>query len=596
MYTLPTWKRIVDRMTRKTYQRRMFWTFFMTALAVLVFFGIIIGRFSYQMLEEEIYENAKKDLNTVVNSLEGFVEEIEKEALYVTLNQQYQEAISIDAEDMGYKNFQRVMGITNLLMYMTASQDVYDEINFYTVEGEYFSGNAEDDPEEYMEKKQVSAGELIDSEDLSRWISYSNLTGQGKTEVFLAFQRKVYSYGGKLMGVLEICVNRGQMKSYYGKNLQRYMNVFVVNKEEKIISSTDESALDQSLQNMPFGGLEADEIKKVDHIKYDGERYILLSHPYESMGWNIFATVQDKEIKKNTFKLVVILAVMEVVLILSVLVFIRFMTRKLTKPIQDMGQVVEEVSKGNCQVRIEEIQEGDMGALCNQINDMIVKLDRLMTNNIEIERQKRIFEINYIQMQMNPHFLYNTLETVCGMIEEEEKDRAIFVLNCLSKFYRRVLRSEAEQSGIESELLIVKEYLDIVKERFPDLFRYRIIVSEELKKQNCIKLILQPIVENAIVHGFQKRDNTFDLIIQGCVKGDTCVIEVVDNGCGIPPKKVQQLNESMINNDKDFDGFGIQNTDKRIKLHYGSKYGLSVQSEEGRWTIVKIILPRNEVS
>lgn len=107
---------------------------------------------------------------------------------------------------------------------------------------------------------------------------------------------------------------------------------------------------------------------------------------------------------------------------------------------------------------------------------------------------------------------------------------------------------------------------------------------------------MQPIVENAIVHGFQKRDNTFDLIIQGCVKGDTCVIEVVDNGCGIPPKKVQQLNESMINNDKDFDGFGIQNTDKRIKLHYGSKYGLSVQSEEGRWTIVKIILPRNEVS
>ena len=119
--------------------------------------------------------------------------------------------------------------------------------------------------------------------------------------------------------------------------------------------------------------------------------------------------VQDSEIRRNTFQLVVILAVMEVILILSALFFILFMTRKLTKPVQDIGRVVEAVSEGNCQVRIAEIPEGDMGVLCDQVNDMIVKLDRLMTNNIEIERQKRIFEINYIQMQMNPHFLYNTL-------------------------------------------------------------------------------------------------------------------------------------------------------------------------------------------
>lgn len=596
MYILPIWRRIVNRMTRKTYQRRMFWAFFMTAMAVLVFFGIIIGRFAYQMLEEEIYENAKKDLNTVVNSLEVFVEEIEKEALYVTLNQQYQEAISIDTEDVGYKNFQRVMGITNLLIYMTASQDVYDEINFYTVDGEYFSGNAEEAPERYIEEKKACVRELIDSGELSRWTSYNNLTAQGKSKVFLAFQRKVYSYGGKLMGVLEICVDRGQMKSYYGKNLQRYMNVFVVDKEGKILSATDESALDKSLADMPFGSLGADEIRKVDHIKYGGEGYLLLNYPYETMGWNIFATVRDREIKRNTFKLVVILAVMEVVLIVSVLIFIQFLSRRLTKPVRDMGRVVEEVSRGNCQIQITDIPEGDMGVLCNQINDMIVKLDRLMINNIEIERQKRIFEINYIQMQMNPHFLYNTLETVCGMIEEEEKERAIFVLNSLSKFYRHVLRSEAVQSGIESELLIVQEYLDIVKERFPELFRYKIIISEKLKKQNCIKLILQPIVENAIVHGFKKRDKTFDLIIQGCAEGDTCIIEVADNGCGIPAEKVRELNEAMINNDKDFEGFGIQNTDKRIKLHYGSEYGLNIESKEGQWTIVKVILPGNGVS
>ena len=119
MCILPIWKKFVNRMTQKTYQQRMFWTFFMTSMAVLIFFGAIIGRFAYHMLEQEIYENAKKDLNTAVNSLESFADEIEKEALYVTLNQQYQEAISINAEDMGYKNFQRVMGITNLLIYMT---------------------------------------------------------------------------------------------------------------------------------------------------------------------------------------------------------------------------------------------------------------------------------------------------------------------------------------------------------------------------------------------------------------------------------------------------------------------------------------------
>ncbi|MNI40714.1 Sensor histidine kinase YehU [compost metagenome] len=198
-----------------------------------------------------------------------------------------------------------------------------------------------------------------------------------------------------------------------------------------------------------------------------------------------------------------------------------------------------------------------------------------------------------MQSQINPHFLYNTLESICGLADLKRNADVVKIVNQLALFYRGVLSKGSSIISMEDEILITQTYLEILKIRYGDQMDYTLDFDPEVYKYKTIKLLLQPIVENSIYHGLKNKRGKGHIRIKGSVKGEQLVIVVADNGVGI---KKERLDTILSREESDYKkkSFGLKSTDDRIKLYFGSEYGLEIVSEYGRGTMITLRLPTHE--
>jgi len=219
--------------------------------------------------------------------------------------------------------------------------------------------------------------------------------------------------------------------------------------------------------------------------------------------------------------------------------------------------------------------------------------------NAKLKEQENLkkAELKALQAQINPHFLYNTLDTIVWMAESNKTDQVINIVRALSSFFRIALSKGKDWISLRQEIEHVSSYLTIQKMRYRDILDYRIEVEEDLLDSTILKLTLQPLVENALYHGIKTKRNGGTIVVQAKRVGeDKVLLDVQDDGVGFTPYKLAQLQESLA---QDLDeiamgegGFGIRNVHKRIQLYYGKEYGLSVQSHYRGGTRVSVTIPR----
>ncbi|MEG2957551.1 MAG: sensor histidine kinase, partial [Christensenellaceae bacterium] len=201
------------------------------------------------------------------------------------------------------------------------------------------------------------------------------------------------------------------------------------------------------------------------------------------------------------------------------------------------------------------------------------------------ERQKRKAELNFLQAQINPHFLYNTLDSIVWMAETNHKD-VVKMTESLAKLFRLSLSKGKEIIKIRDEVSHVENYLIIQKMRYTNKFDFKIDVEEQILDMQTLKLILQPLVENAIYHGIKNTRHKGNILIKGRLVMDNVLLQVMDDGAGIEHTKA-----AMLLSDDNKKGIGIKNVDERIKLYYGEQYGLEINSERDIGTVVDIWIP-----
>ena len=268
-----------------------------------------------------------------------------------------------------------------------------------------------------------------------------------------------------------------------------------------------------------------------------------------------------------------------------------FISDKISNPIKSLDGSVREIESGNLDVEIVPSGSYEVEHLGKSIKNMLGRIKVLMSDLVEEHNAKRKSEFDTLQSQINPHFLYNTLDIIVWMIENENSDKAVSIVTALAKFFRISLSKGKNIITVKDEVEHVRNYLMIQNMRFKNRFEYSIDVDEEVLSYSSLKLMLQPLVENAIYHGMEFMDGDGEIDVKVFKEDDSLYFTITDNGLGMSEDMVEALLSKDFVPSKKGSGIGVKNVNERIKLYFGNEYGLKVESEPDEGTKITIHLP-----
>jgi two-component system sensor histidine kinase YesM len=271
------------------------------------------------------------------------------------------------------------------------------------------------------------------------------------------------------------------------------------------------------------------------------------------------------------------------------------LSRSIYTPIKKLHDVTTTITKNDLQALMTSDNVDEITELGMSFNIMIGKIKDLLDSKSKEQENLRKAELRALQAQINPHFLYNTLDTIIWMAEAKKTAQVIEIVSALSSFFRISLSKGRDWITIGEEIERTNSYLTIQKMRYRDILDYQIQVDERVANYTILKLILQPLVENALYHGIKNKRKGGTIFVRAKPKNENEVqLEVEDNGIGFTPEKLAQLQEELEDDSGDIkleSGFGIGNVNKRIRLYYGKQYGISVDSEYHTGTRVTLVIP-----
>lgn len=394
----------------------------------------------------------------------------------------------------------------------------------------------------------------------------------------------------KCIGVILVDIKVNVIKSVI-QNIKLGQNgfVYIVDKDGKVIYSPINKVVyrikDNWIQN------QKDEIL-FKNIK--GNEYEIMSVNSPYTGWRtvgVFPIDGIENIVKNIKYTSFIIAL---ITLIAAEMLALFFTRSIVNPITELKGLMKKAEQGNFDVYFNKKYDDEVGELGNAFNHMVKEIKKLIKLVQVEEKNKRKAEISILHAQIKPHFLYNTLDTIQWMAKEHDASDVVFMVNNLSNILRIGLSSGVEIIKVKQEIEHVKSYLEIQKVRYEDKLNYKMDISEEILDLKIIKITLQPLVENAIYHGIKEKRGAGMISIKGQIKNNKLNFVIEDDGIGIKPEKLKEIN-AVVKNTNNLNnsslGYGIFNVNARIRLTYGNEYGIEYLSEYGRGTTVNVWHP-----
>ena len=315
-----------------------------------------------------------------------------------------------------------------------------------------------------------------------------------------------------------------------------------------------------------------------------------MSHSKKT-GWTVVGVSYLDEMTKMRTQITYIFILTAAVLIGAAVIFSKLLAQRITLPILRLRESMREVERGNfAGANVEVSEQNEIGSLGNSFNLMTEKIEELMEQNVAEQREKRKIELRALQSQINPHFLYNTLDSIIWMAESGENAQVVKMTSSLAQLMRQSFNNKQEIVPLSSEIEHVKSYLMIQKMRYLDKLNFEIALEEGLENFSIVKLVLQPLAENAIYHGIRYKEGMGTIWIGARTIGDALEITLTDDGVGMDADTLCHIfDEHKVNYNSN--GVGVYNVQRRLKLYYGSDYGLSYESAVGKGTRVTLRIP-----
>ena len=350
-------------------------------------------------------------------------------------------------------------------------------------------------------------------------------------------------------------------------------------------------------QQLIYGNLKSEKIPQIlalnnGNLKtvVDGRQILYTVVSSEETGWEVVAVSYLDELFGQSREAEYIFLMLSLLVLVGAVAAGVLISSNISRPIESLRKSMQSVENGNFDIDITVRARNEVYQLARDCDIAVKKIRDLIAQNRTEQELKRKLELRTLQAQINPHFLYNTLDSIIWMIELGETDRAIDMTSALARFFRIGISRGEETTSVRTEIEYVQIYLEIQRQRYQDKLSYEIALSPDLYELQILKLIIQPLVENAIYHGIKNLRGPGLIRITGQRDGQSMLIRISDNGVGMAPDQLAALRDGLIE-PHPTNGVGVRNVQERIHVYFGLDYGVSFESAPDAGTVATIRIP-----
>lgn len=452
---------------------------------------------------------------------------------------------------------------------------------------------------DYVEK-EIAA--LKASGGITRWAGKVRLQESDRV-LFLRYLVKYYNL--ERIGVLVLNLEQNYIEQMLRKTeLGQSGAVFLLDQEGKLVAASNMDAYEQWKKQVQEPG----ESRTSAHLTLNNEEYRVLGEDSDYTGWHIVGLISKKELQGQRFATRTVLMTISLIGMLISVILAFVIARHLAQPIERLRVHMHEVSDNRTlRVAREDSSFYEIQELSDSFVRMLQDIDDLMIRNQESELREKEAQLQALQAQINPHFLYNTLNTINYMLVLADQTDIGTMVIYLGDLLRSSLEDTRRYITLKEELALVEKYLYIQNVRFGEEIHYHIDVPEHAMKKRVMRLMLQPLVENSISHGLEEKRGSIHIYLEEELPKEgygtgrisdrrVMILSVADDGCGMTEETIKAVLEGKMKQTGGRHHIGIYNVDHRIKLFYGEDYGLRIFSRLGEGTKISIIIPEEETA
>lgn len=564
--------------------------------------GAIIGSLSFSHSKDMVVRNKKQEMSDTINRIDVNINVKVRYIMEILDNaaaSQLVRAACIPGWDAGEERVRRTyledyckslvrsvgeqMDISIItrsrIMYTTAAGETGPKEVSEKVLGNYFEAMGD------RENKAVWAGIM------PKLFSPSEEEGQAVT-VVRAIQDENQ---GKVLGMVVIELDPDMFSNLLlgNQGLFQYQYLFIADQKGQVICSNPKvnNGWQEEINERFDRGI------RRFQLTWKGKEYYVCGQYNGITGWKSYSVIPVSGLFPQAEDLYNAIWLVGIVSTIGIAAVIAFLVYAMARPIKRLSRAMGQVQKGDFAVRVPNRRKDEIGELTESFNYMLDEINTLIRQVYQEKIAQKNAEVQALQAQINPHFLYNTLDSVNWMlIDRGEMDISDIIIS-LGSLMRYSIEDEQAFVPLEREMEYVLCYLKLQKNRLEDRLEYEVEAETGLESWKVPKLILQPLVENAITHGIEPGKRKGKIRITAEDHGEEILITVEDNGQGMTPEQLKHLKEEVPDGERDGrTGIGVRNVDRRLRLHYGDQYGLTIESRYGEGTAVRFLIPKTQLS
>lgn len=578
-----------------TLESRIHIFFILMLFAAIFIMQLVFFRFATTTVKRSKIENNRTLLRQLVSQIDSYIMGIDIISQKIVDDDRIQQYLETHINLDSLEKIEE-----RLYYYMEARSDI-SNILIYANDGRSILGDPESKINPWTDIKESSwyNGALSENGQTSVSTAYVQNIFLGKYSWVVSLSREILSKkSGESLGVLLVDLKFNRIEE-----LCRSLVIgekgydFIIDSSGAYVFHPSQQLVNSNLRKEPIYNIQK-LINNTSSINYfqNNDRYFMVETS-DLTNWNIVSVTHNNDIITDWKNVQVIYTLIGLVLFLIVGPVTKRISSGITEPIRKLQNIMKTVESGEFKL-IGSIKATDeIRKLAYDYDIMVGRIRELMESNSREHELKRKSDLKALQAQINPHFLYNTLDSIIWMGEMGQNKEVVRMTSALSKLFRISISKGHEIITIRDEIAHVKSYLTIQEMRYQDRFRYLIDIDPDLLDLPILKITLQPIVENAIYHGIKEGNEAGFIKITSSIQEDFVLLKVEDNGIGMSQTDLKSLisGVNMIPGNSlrmSKQGMGLRNVHQRIKLYFGKQYGLTFESSPGKGSIITASIPR----
>jgi len=555
-------------------------------LPILILGSIILVEMN-KIVKKQAFDYTESHLNTVEDNFEHIVQDIENISTYMIFSDEFREYLSSPTVVKGTPAHTELEeDLVGFFVFHLMSKNYINSITVHGINGNEFNLGEpiEADEQKWLEQAKEAAGKI-------RWSKAYPVHSYWSGEEYVISLFRVINNINNInqeIGSATIRLKVDELNRMLNTGIPvDHGRTFILDEEGKVVLHEEEKLLgnlypeEELLEQV----MTASSTQKFS-LKNQG--LLVATTPIERGGWRLVTVMNEEDIlnelrgvEYRIFLFIVITTALGLVGLIGFYLAI-------INPVVELTRKTKQVEKGDFTVHVEVNSKDEIGRLNHRFNQMVVQIQHLINTKYRLEIRQRESELKALQNQINPHFLYNTLDMIRWTARIEKAMETSRLIELLSKMFRISLSEGKLWITLKEELLYVESYLELQKKRLGTKLNFQLTCEEEIKDAVILKQILQPIIENSIVHGFKGKKETGIISINAFAEGQEVIIDIKDNGMGIDPEK---MNEHMRKPLDDRTSFALSNINERISIAFGEEYSLMFMEHDQPGTWVRVRLP-----